>query len=396
MALAYRWSLSRSGTPSRANEQMNEQVRVSRLIAGIYDAALEPARWPEVLTRVVDFVGGHGGCLLAKDPTSRDIDAHWQTGVAPHYMRLYTDTYSKLGPVAALSFGDVGQIVSVPDVVPYSEFRRSRFFREWAQPQGWVDVAVAVIEKSAERSSYLGISRNATNGMVDDEMRRRMSLVVPHVRRALRVGQSLERRQADAAAFADVLDHLSAGLFLLDTQGRIVHTNTAADGMLSDGGLLRAIGGRLSVAPIERAVREFTTTARDTDGQIGRDGVVVPLRTGDGERYIARALPLASVAQGRASAATEAATAVFVRRATMESSPPDIIAETYRLTPTELRVLTALVEIGGVPDVAAALGVAETTVKTHLSRLFAKTGARRQAELVKLVAGFAMPLARKA
>jgi DNA-binding CsgD family transcriptional regulator len=378
---------------------MNEQARLSRLTAGIYDAALEAGRWPAVLARVVDFVGGHGGCLLAKDSTSRDIDAHWQTGVAPHYMRLYTETYSKLGPLAALTFGDVGQIVSVPDIMSYKEFRGSRFFREWAQPQGWVDVAVAVIEKSADRWGFLGISRNATNGMADDEMRRRMALVVPHVRRAQRVGHALERRQADAAAFSDVLDHLSAGLFLLDVHGRIVHTNGAADAMLSDGGLLRAIGGRLvaGAAPVERTLRETALTTRDERVPNGRDGVVIPLRAGDGERYIARALPLASATPGSAGAAPEAATAVFVRRATMESpSPPDIIAETYRLTPTELRVLTALVDIGGVPDVAAALGVAETTVKTHLGRLFAKTGTRRQAELVKLVAGFAMPVTSKA
>jgi DNA-binding CsgD family transcriptional regulator len=374
---------------------MNEQIRLSRLIAGIYDAALEPNRWPDVLARVVDFVGGHGGCLLAKDPTSREIDTHWQAGVTPHYMQLYTETYSKLGPLAKLSFGDVGQIVSVPDVVAYDDFRRGRFFREWAQPQGWVDVAVAVIEKSADRWSFLGISRNATNGMVDDEMRRRVSLTLPHVRRALRVGSSLARRQADADAFSDVLDHLSAGLFLLDAQGRIVHTNSAADGMLSDGGLLRAVGGRLvgGAVPVERALRDSAISPGNDDMALGRAGVVVPLRTGDGERYIARALPLVD-AQQRGG---EAATAVFVRRATMESpSPPDVIAETYKLTPTELRVLTALVEIGGVPDVAAALGVAETTVKTHLARLFAKTGARRQAELVKLVAGFAMPLTHKA
>jgi DNA-binding CsgD family transcriptional regulator len=42
--------------------------------------------------------------------------------------------------------------------------------------------------------------------------------------------------------------------------------------------------------------------------------------------------------------------------------------------------------------VAEALGVAETTVKTHLGRLYEKTGTRRQAELVKLVAGFSNPL----
>jgi DNA-binding CsgD family transcriptional regulator len=43
--------------------------------------------------------------------------------------------------------------------------------------------------------------------------------------------------------------------------------------------------------------------------------------------------------------------------------------------------------------VAAALGVADTTVRTHVSRLFEKTGASRQADLVKIVAGYAAPLA---
>ena len=378
---------------------MTEQPSLSRLIADMYDATLEPRQWSEVLARIVTFVGGHGGCLLAKDLTSRDIDAHWQTGVEPHYMQLYTETYSKIGPVAALTFGDVGQIVSVPEVVSYDEFRRSRFYLEWAEPQGWVDVAVAVLDKSASGWGLLGVSRNATNGMVDDEMRRRISLVLPHIRRALRIGRAIERRQADAATFADILDRLTAGLLLLDAQGRIVHTNAAADDMLRDGRLLRAIGRRLAGGDVqaERALRETTILPRAEGMQLGRDGVVVPLRTCDGERYIARAMPLAGAAPRGAWESTEATTAVFVRRATMDNpSPPDIIAESYKLTPTELRVLFALVEVGGVPDVAAALGIAETTVKTHLARLFAKTGARRQAELVKLVAGFSMPVTHRA
>jgi DNA-binding CsgD family transcriptional regulator len=58
----------------------------------------------------------------------------------------------------------------------------------------------------------------------------------------------------------------------------------------------------------------------------------------------------------------------------------------------ELRVLLAVVEVGGVPEVAEVLGIAETTVKTHLGHLYEKTGVRRQADLVKLVAGFSNPL----
>ena len=85
--------------------------------------------------------------------------------------------------------------------------------------------------------------------------------------------------------------------------------------------------------------------------------------------------------------------ALFICKvATEPRSPPEIIAQAYKLTPTELRVLLGSVEVGGVPETAVALGVAESTIKTHLGNLFVKTGTGRQADLVKIVAGFATPL----
>jgi DNA-binding NarL/FixJ family response regulator len=57
-----------------------------------------------------------------------------------------------------------------------------------------------------------------------------------------------------------------------------------------------------------------------------------------------------------------------------------------------MRVLVMMVEVGGVPEVAPVLGISATTVKTHLQRIFEKTGARRQADLVKIVAGYMSPL----
>ena len=104
-------------------------------------------------------------------------------------------------------------------------------------------------------------------------------------------------------------------------------------------------------------------------------------------------MPLTSGQRRRTGAAYTAAAALFVHKAGLETlSPPEIIATAFHLTPTELRVLLAVVEVGGVPEVAEALGVAETTVKTHLARVFEKTATHRQADLVKLVAGFSNPL----
>jgi DNA-binding CsgD family transcriptional regulator len=65
----------------------------------------------------------------------------------------------------------------------------------------------------------------------------------------------------------------------------------------------------------------------------------------------------------------------------------EAIARQYKLTPSELRVLRAVIEIGGVPAIADALGIKPATVRSHLHHVFEKTGAKRQVDLVKLVVG---------
>jgi DNA-binding CsgD family transcriptional regulator len=51
-------------------------------------------------------------------------------------------------------------------------------------------------------------------------------------------------------------------------------------------------------------------------------------------------------------------------------------------------VLLAIVEIVGVPEVADMLGIAASTARTDLNPVYDKTGVRRQADLVRLVARF--------
>jgi DNA-binding CsgD family transcriptional regulator len=220
--------------------------------------------------------------------------------------------------------------------------------------------------------------------------------VIPHVRRALLIGQTIHLKQAEAACFSGILDGLSVGMVLVDGNGCIVHANAAGSAILGAGDFLRAVGGRLAAGDAEtnETLREVIAAADAGDTVIGIKGIALPLTAQDGERYVAHVLPLTSTARRSAGLAYSAVAALFVRKVALEaSSPTDMIGRIYKLTPTELRVLLAIVDIGGVPEVAAALGVAATTIKTHLGHLFEKTGAARQADLVKLVAGFSTPLA---
>jgi DNA-binding CsgD family transcriptional regulator len=166
--------------------------------------------------------------------------------------------------------------------------------------------------------------------------------------------------------------------------------------MLRAGDCLRSTSGRLVARDIQadRVLRGTLAAAADGDAAIGVKGIALPLRTHGGEHYVAHVLPMTSGTRRPAGVAGAAASAVFVRKAALDSrSAPDVIARAYNLTPTELRVLLAIVEVGGIPEVAAALGVAASTIRTHVGRLLAKTGTGRQADLVKVVAGYSTPLA---
>lgn len=373
---------------------MEKDQGLTQLIGDIYDAALDASRWTSVLAKISVYVGGQAAGLLSKDAVSKSGSVHYQVGVDPYFVQLYSETYWKHDPVSSLPDCDVEQIVSIPDLVPYEEFRVGRFYREWAQPQGWIDAANAVLEKTSTSCAYLSVIRCEAGGMVDDEMRRRMGLIVPHVRRAVRTGKVIDLRQAEAATFADILDGLSPAIFLVDAGGQVVHGNSASRSLLEKGDLLRTIHGRLTVsdAQVDQVLHEAIIAAGTSEEDVAK-GSAVPLKGHSGERYVAHVLPLMAGERRKAGTTSSAIAALFVRKAEMETAPPsEVIGKTYKLTPTELRVLRAIVNVGGVRQVAGNLGVADTTIKTHLGRLFEKTGVSRQADLVKLVAGYSSVL----
>ncbi len=375
---------------------MTEADALSALVADIYDAALDRLLWPRVLAQIASFVGASAAGLLSKNTISNVGDAHYHFGVSEHYLRLYRETYWQFDPLAPLVFYDAGRVTTVSDYIPDDEFREGRFYKEWVEPQGFINSANVVLEKSATICAILSIIRGKVDGLVDDNARRRMELITPHVRRSVLIGNIIDLKAAEAATFADTLDGIAAGMFLVDENGRIVHANAAGRALLAAGEILRAAGDRLAAVngQADQSLLDIFTAAGSGDAAVGTKGIAVPLSARDGECYVAHVLPLTSGTRRRAGTAYAAVAALFVHKAALTTpSPPEAIAKTYTLTPSELRVLLAIVNIGGVADTAAALGIAETTVKFHLRRLFEKTGARRQADLVKLVAGFANPLA---
>ena len=373
-----------------------ETADFSELVGAIYDCALAPERWPLVLADCATFIGAWSASLIGKGRGgSQSAMFYHDNAMSVENIAAYFTKYVALDPsTGAHLMAPIDTPISTADIMDIDELYETRFYREWAAPQGLVDSIMVPLERSANWAAMFALLLHTTSAPVEI-CKQRAALLVPHIRRAALIGKVVEQRSIEATGLKEAFDGLAAGMFLIDADGLLVHANAAGRKMLERADVLSIRQNRL-IATTNAATDELAalfSAAADGDAALGTSGISVSLDDRNGERYVAHVLPLTGGQRSGTHAAAVAA--LFLHRANLDIvEPPEAMAKAYGLTLSELRVLMAIVHVGGVPETAEALGIAETTAKTHLHRVFAKTGTSRQAELVKLVAGFAGPLAQ--
>lgn len=367
---------------------MNALERFSGLVETIYDAALDRTLWPAVLEDTARYVGG-GAATLSTTSTDTAFDMYYDWGSDPAYMQLMATTYASIYPLPPLimAYAQPGDVIWGDKFMPYDTFTETRFYREWAAPQGLVDAVGVVLEKSASRFASVTVTLYQQHGRVDHGVRERMGLLGSHYRRAVTIGRLLEQHDEADYALASAIENLAAGVFILDRNGRLIHRNASGAQMLASREPLSLQSGRLSVAQNDAFDAALLAASRP-DGAAAS----VPLSDMIERRWMAHILPLASrrhrVTQGR----EEAHVAVFVQEVTLEQPAAlEAIARFYRLTPAEVRVMVAVIDTQSAVEIADRVGCAETTARRHLHNIFEKTGARRQADLVRILASFSGP-----
>lgn len=370
---------------------VSELIEFSAVIADIYDAAIDPALWQQALASICSYLGAHSSALFWHDSATEQSQALHMFNHDPEYTQLYFEKFISMNPLfPAAAFIEAGTIHGPSDIIPQKELEQTRFYKEWVAPQGIVDSLAVNLETGMTRSSMLSIRTDATYGMADKEMRRRLAMLVPHVLRAVSVGRLFARKDAVQAALTETLDHVEAAVFLVGADGTIAFANDKAKQLLHEGLAVRLHDNRLLASSPEATLvlNDTFVAAANGDASVGVRGVAVPL-AGDAEGpWFAHVLPLTSGRRQGVGQANAAVAAVFVRKTAPNAPPPlEVLAKLYKLTAGEVRVLDAVLKVTGIKAMAEMLGLSQATVKTHLHHVFRKTGTERQSDLVKLVAG---------
>lgn len=203
---------------------------------------------------------------------------------------------------------------------------------------------------------------------------------MPHIRRSLIIADLIDRQTVERNRFQEIVENLTAAVFLVDASGKVLHANKAAERTLAAGRVLSVHNGRLT--PFDAALRAALAEAL-ADAEAKPQPVVLTASAGKG--LVATILPLASGYRREASGTLQGA-AIFVHDPVAPIEVPgETLRQLFDLTGAEVRIVLALAKGSSLHEIAAQFGTSFNTVRTHLHRLYGKTGTKRQADLVQKV-----------
>ena len=346
----------------------------SPLIEAIYDAALDPARWPLALQALCEVLSAKAATIQVFEPLNGNkLRLSIEHGTDKHWTELLHTKYAALCPIGPiLLLADIDRPSSIFDYIDEEEFQETRFYREWCAPQGYYDMAGALTARRAQEVgtfSALGAPGKGRFSAGDLEI---LGLLAPHVRRAVTLADIIQRRPVAVVGFEAVIDLLPTGILLVGEDASLIRANVAAQALLANGNVMRERGGIISLLDpkADRALRKALTDA-------GKEPALVPVTRADGTTLTAAVVKRCVGERGSAILLHET-------KLDLPAHGKHLVA-TFGFTPREIAVLMPLLEGRNVSDVAESLGVSTATVRTHVNKLLAKSGSERQADLVQKV-----------
>ncbi|WP_245273455.1 helix-turn-helix transcriptional regulator [Mesorhizobium sp. WSM3224] len=375
-------------------ERLGSEV-LGSIIGDIYDCVLNPEGWAGVMTRITKAIDAAYTTIALASTADNHGRFAAQSPWDPMQMRVLQEDYDfdAIPGLKAAVVGDIDTPVATLSHMSEAELQQTPFFQNWAKPQGLREGCIIKFVHTPDRIGLMGCTTRADREIISVEEQRFMALLSPHLRRASLIGDLLDQARVTASLYRQALDHLAVPVVLTGANGAILHANGAAQQMLSAQGPILSRHGLLQAQnpAVVLALQEAIASAASADASLGSRGIGLPISAPGQPPAVAYILPLT---EGTARAAFRPArAAVFVSTTTSASPLPEAVLTTlFDLTPAEARVLLRIGSGLSAPRSAVSLGIGDNTLKTHLNRIFAKTGTRRQADLVKLISDMGAPL----
>lgn len=307
----------------------------------------------------------------------------------PQFVQRHNAVYSAQNVWLAKQqyFQTEGLIWRGSRIVPVVDMVKTSYYQELLAPQQIYHTLHIVVRVEAEQIFHVMLTRRPYEPDYEDAEIELARCFAHHARKASDSMQLVSRLRMVQTGLSGVADDAALGVAILDPPA-IVYASETCERILASLGApitprndeAAANGGqsaprfyfpRIVAAAISKHDFETTTRLiidrRDREGRLLVDIKPFPFR---GLSPLDRRVGLA---------------VIFLDLDQRILVDEELLQNAYSLTASEARVCSLLANGENVEDVSEKLNISSNTARTHIKRIFGKTGSSRQAELVRLL-----------
>jgi DNA-binding CsgD family transcriptional regulator len=374
---------------------VDELDRFSRLVHLLQEAALGQNLWDAVVLEIVAATGGSEGILFSPElPPS--MGGFWASrAILPHHMETYAKHYCSKD-VWRHSRPNLyridGRLIPDEELIDPVSMRRSEFYCDFLKQLEVGRLVCGVVHSSDSPAVAGGLLLSIFKPMheqgFDAQQQDLVKRLLPHVQAAFNTWRILGAHQRTHELSYATLNALATAVLLINRESRILFANEAAEGLFADADGLAMRNGVLVGATVRETARIQAFVAGLFSPLNGARGTYVhPVARPSGKRAYACFAPPLRPSTGMYDLTSTQATILFIRDpASRRTLEPEVLEQLYGLTHCEALLASLLAQGVTLHDAAAARGISYETARCQLKNVFSKTGCRRQAELLALLA----------
>lgn len=342
----------------------------------LFEAAAGEASFSDALAVVTEGFGGAGSVIFELNRRTGEI-GDWNSPTLVMGTDAYDEHINAINPRMHYSLRHApGHVNYEAKFTTADQMARSEFYDWLERFVGFRYFLGSRLYDDGDISVFHSVEFDRSKDHPDPDAIAAFGRIAHSVGNAWR----LRRRHADADQWSGATpwtpDHLPWAIFALDESAGIVEFNRAGRAVLERGQLLGVRDGHLVALDAKAADRLKDGIAVAINGAC----VDVMIADGSGHPVPVQIIPV----MGNIRRADRAVSAlVYIRDPHQDPRQlGDILESLYSLTDAEQRLCDLLAEGVSLSDAAKRMNISRNTARNHLQHVFAKTGTRRQSELV--------------
>lgn len=353
------------------------------LILPLLEGLGQEPLWSAFIARLRERAGADYASIVFRpipigQPQSRVVHLFSGADWPPLLAQAYREGVYLDDPLPYFALAE-GRIYRLGELLSAGDPRHEDYRRRMLSPGGMNVMRIARVEERGGISAWLTVSRKA--GEFPAATDALLAELIPYLRAAIAAEVALERERTSASVANEAIRRLNFGWITLDPAGKILGADSHGASLLEGATmLLRGRGGRLAARDLA-VNREIAEAVRElTAGTSSRPRAIVLSR----EPWLDMLLVPANLPPGAAGPAP--ALVAYVHSDSWSSADRcEQLGQLFDLIPCEARLALALSRGMSIAEAAAELGLTTESARTYSKRIYAKTAARGQADLVRFI-----------